>query len=1010
MEPQGIPTFVQGADGGRLKMILKGKGGISYQLSAQPFAWGGEGLIFDIVGVQDKVAKLYKQGKMAPDQERKLIKMVNDPPGDYIRKQIAWPRDVLYASGRAVGFVMDKFQLHEDLNVIYEYGSASKYPQVTWGYKIHTARNLCVVLNALHEVGYVCGDLNPKNINLNPGTGEITFVDTDSYHITDGQNVYRCNVGMPEYLPPEIQKKMQNGLSSAPLPTFCPETDNFALAVHIFQLLMNGCHPYSCMVVPSAASVGFPDTSESILKGECPFFRDIPGRKIPLYAPSTDILPDEIQKLFRLAFIDGHVSPSVRPDAETWYYALEKLEKNLVSCPDKANHEYFKNLPACPWCKVDARFSAALSGGRPMLQQSAYVPIKPPVSAVPVPPPAPAMQSGSAVQSGSVMQPGSAVQPGSVVPSVPARQRVPAAQGSSALPARRAAVSKNAVSQKTGRKTKQNRRKRIIIAGVVLLSVAAGCLGIVFYNSNEKVQAVNKMISALPNMISDYGMFSQEILDTYNRYMELEPRLQGRIENPEKLFLCMEGFNSYQTELIRQNLAEVSEDSVQNTEILADLNGLYEQLTDDQRALLTREENQRLEQLSHVHEIVQGIKDLMGDVVNNYDNIPVIKQNYVNLSNDYYRSLVYNFSQLDHVEELYQLQTALEFSEGNGGWAVSVRADAKSRLAGDVVLPSEYQGQPVKEIPEGAFRDCAGIRSITVPDSVTGIGEGAFSGCIGLQSITLPFVGAGRSGSDEQAHFGYIFGEDSYGGGLETPQDMETHFNRKYYIPAQLKEVTITDAAQLGFGAFHNCSMLTSIQLNSKIAGVGDEVFKNCSGITTVDIPNIPVISKSMFEGCSSLTGLTLSESVTRIEENAFSGCLNLVSLNSELEGDFVIGKSVQFIGEGAFSGCIRMKSVTLPFAGSGRDGSWGEGHFGYIFGSAPYSGGTQISQYYNTNYRMKYYVPSQLKEVRITDAVRLDNGAFNNCFMLELLTVNSGAQASVGDRAFDDCVTPQWE
>ena len=183
------------------------------------------------------MAKLYRAGKITPDHERKLVKMTSAPPAQDVLDQIAWPEDVLYSGGQFVGFVMRRFRLSEDLNVIYEYGSSAKYPALRWGNKIRIAMNLCAVLNAVHEAGHVCGDLNPKNISVDPDTGRVTFVDTDSYHITDGAQVYRCCVGMPEYLPREIQAKMRLGLENAPLPTFTEATDNFALAVHIFQRL-----------------------------------------------------------------------------------------------------------------------------------------------------------------------------------------------------------------------------------------------------------------------------------------------------------------------------------------------------------------------------------------------------------------------------------------------------------------------------------------------------------------------------------------------------------------------------------------------------------------------------------------------------------------------------------------------------------------------------------------------------------------------------------------------------
>ena len=962
-------------------MILKGKGGIQYSLEDRPFDdTGGEGQIFNINGHSGKVAKLYRQGKITPERERKLIKMIMEPPSQDALDQIAWPLDILYSNGQAVGFVMRKFKQSEILNVVYEYGSSSNYPEIPWGNKIRIAKNLCAVLDAVHEAGHICGDLNPKNIGVDPNTGHIIFWDTDSYHITDGNTVYRCNVGVSEYLPREVQVKMRNGfdLVDAPLPTFSQDSDNFALALHIFQLLMNGCHPFACTCLPSADSVVLPDTSDSILNDECPFLLNIPGRKIPSYAPPIDILPDEIQKLFKLAFVDGHTTPSARPSAETWYYALDRLEKNLKKCRNVAHHEYFKNLSDCPWCAVDARFSSALSGPRKSLKQTTYTtPVTPP------PAPRNPAYKPTAVSAGSTR--------GSAAPSYVGAGKY----GSS--------------TRKTASSGFTKKLKRyIIIAASVLLLTAVAVFGVTSYISNTKTDSVEALISKLPDSTSNYSYFEQEIMDAYSAYMELDPKLRGRVENADKLLSWMEGFNVYRVELIRQSLSELSVESVKETDILERLNKLYTELTNDQKALLTKGEMQAVEQASYTYMTVQGINDLLNDVVGKYDTLSEIKKNYSMLAGEY-KDLVYNYSELETINDVYNLHSSLQFTTANGGWAVSANANSKNNLAGDIVLPSEYQGQPVTTIPEGAFADCSGITSITVPDSVTSIGGGAFSGCIKLQSMTLPFVGADRAASGKTGLFGYIFGSGSYSGGTSVSQYWANYDRSSYYIPNQLREVTITDAVQLSYGAFYNCSMLTAINLNGEIIGASDKVFMNCSGITSIYLPGISVISESMFEGCSSLTTFEINESVTNIGESAFKGCISLSAVNSTVEGEFIIENNIQSIGAGAFSGCIKLRSITLPFVGESRTASRRNGLFGYIFGSGSYSGGTSVTQYWANYDRSSYYIPNQLREVKITDAAQLNYGAFYNCSMLSKLTINSGARNSVGDKAFQGCVNPKW-
>ena len=59
------------------------------------------------------------------------------------------------------------------------------------------------------------------------------------------------------------------------------------------------------------------------------------------------------------------------------------------------------------------------------------------------------------------------------------------------------------------------------------------------------------------------------------------------------------------------------------------------------------------------------------------------------------------------------------------------------------------------------------------------------------------------------------------------------------YIPSNLKKVIITDATQISYGAFYNCSFLTDIVLCNSIISVDAEAFTNCSSITTINLWNV---------------------------------------------------------------------------------------------------------------------------------------------------------------------------
>ena len=295
-----------------------------------------------------------------------------------------------------------------------------------------------------------------------------------------------------------------------------------------------------------------------------------------------------------------------------------------------------------------------------------------------------------------------------------------------------------------------------------------------------------------------------------------------------------------------------------------------------------------------------------------------------------------------------------------------------------VVIPDS-----VTSIGEGAFSGCAGLTSVVIPDSVTSIGGGAFSGCSSLESMTIPFVGAEAG---KGYHFGYIFGTTSYTGGTEVWQSYRT-----YYIPTSLRNVTVTRGNIL-YGAFYNCSMLTSVTIGNSVTSIGSEAFYGCTGLTSVTIGN----------------------SVTSIGDVAFSGCYKLVEVYNKSSLDITAGSSGNgYIGYYAKNVYTKENGSRFTDTADGYRFIY-DGAKGYLVGyygeatdiTLPDSftayDGTTVNSYEINRYA--FYGNTALTSVTISDSVTsIGDSAFYKCTGLTSVTIGNSVE-SIGGSAFRDC------
>jgi len=319
---------------------------------------GGEACIYAVPAEENLVAKIYH--KPNPTQADKLRAMLANPPENPTASlghiSIAWPQELLTAadgSGEIMGFLMPRIQGMLPIMDFYNPGMRRQHcPLFNYQYLLRAARNLASAFAALHASHYCIGDVNESNILISD-TALVTLVDTDSFQVRDPQEniVYRCPVGKPEFTPPELQNKTFSDYDRQIY------HDLFGLAVLVFQLLMEGTHPFSGIFQENTEP---PPYEVRIASGHFTYSqkRQVPYKPTPI-APPWQILHPSLQNLFLRCFEDGHVNPNVRPNAQTWLSAIAEAEATLVTCTVNEQHYYNNHLDKCPWCERTMRL-----GGR----------------------------------------------------------------------------------------------------------------------------------------------------------------------------------------------------------------------------------------------------------------------------------------------------------------------------------------------------------------------------------------------------------------------------------------------------------------------------------------------------------------------------------------------------------------------------------------------------------------------------------------------------------------------
>lgn len=327
---------------------------------------------------------------------------------------------------------------------------------------------------------------------------------------------------------------------------------------------------------------------------------------------------------------------------------------------------------------------------------------------------------------------------------------------------------------------------------------------------------------------------------------------------------------------------------------------------------------------------------------------------------------------------------------------------AEGEYSGDITIPTEIQyydewekktyTYKVCKIADNAFKDnnnitrlniqaavkevnvnsCVNLKSLTLPNSVETID---CDYCKSLTSITIP---------TSMTRIHSLKGCSSITS-LTIPKNITTIDDYAFNEMENLKSITIEDCDDIlnfegdPFGSDSNIESLylgrninntswfkslKSIELGVKLTKIYDEMFMDCSNLSTFTASGpITTVGKSAFGGCSSLTTINLPQSITTIEEYAFDAT-GLKTIN--------LPQSLTYIGNNAFS-YSALTSIAIPE----NVISIGESAFRYC---------------------------SALTDIQLQNGIKsIENNTFEECTSLTSIVIPNSI-ISLGESAFKHC------